>query len=71
MNNVSSSSQLVGEREASRRQALRVVKKQNFRHVIHSKGQRIYIRECDPKKTASMVIDNADVAAPVIVKRRE
>jgi len=39
--------------------------------VIHSKGQRIYIRECDPKKTASMVIDNADVAAPVIVKRRE
>ena len=184
MNNVSSSSQLVGEREASRRQALRVVKKQNFRHVIHSnpvsdtqreevlreiagailniarqdaitlvavdgvdgagkttladelaplleaagkpviratvdvllrpelrdywdfsvlldvpweknhhlsrqpswnvglpdpssaqhryaEGQRIYIRECDPKKAASMVIDDADLAAPVIVKRRE
>ena len=35
----------------------------------YAEGQRIYFRECDPKFAASIVIDNTDLAAPVIVKR--
>ena len=36
----------------------------------YAEGQRIYFRECDPKRAASMVIDNTDLAAPDIVERR-
>ena len=35
----------------------------------YAEGQRIYFRECHPAKVASIVIDNADLAAPVITKR--
>lgn len=33
-------------------------------------GQRLYIAECSPRSRASAVIDNADLAAPVLTPRR-
>ena len=36
----------------------------------YAEGQRIYFRECNPKRAASVVIDNADLANPVILDRR-
>jgi uridine kinase len=38
----------------------------NRRYV---EGQRIYIRECEPASRATVVIDNGDLAAPVLLRR--
>lgn len=38
----------------------------NRRYV---EGQRIYLRECDPASRATVVIDNTDLAAPVVLRR--
>lgn len=38
----------------------------NRRYV---EGQRLYIRECDPASRATVVIDNTDLAAPVVLRR--
>lgn len=32
-------------------------------------GQRLYLDECDPQRRASVVIDNSDLAHPVVVAR--
>jgi uridine kinase len=32
-------------------------------------GQRIYLRECEPASRATVVIDNTDLAAPLVVRR--
>ncbi|CAN5588365.1 hypothetical protein BH24DEI1_BH24DEI1_17770 [soil metagenome] len=37
---------------------------ENRRYV---EGQKLYLRECDPKRYATTVIDNSDLAAPFIV----
>ena len=34
----------------------------------YAEGQRMYFRECDPRRAASMVIDNTNLAEPSIVK---
>ena len=39
----------------------------NRRYV---EGQRIYLAQCDPRALASIVVDNRDLAAPVITARR-
>jgi uridine kinase len=36
----------------------------------YAEGQRIYFRECHPKEAASIVIDNSDLAVPVILEHR-
>ena len=35
----------------------------NSRYVL---GQQIYVRECNPSRVASIVIDNNDLSAPEI-----
>ena len=40
---------------------------ENRRYV---EGQRLYLRECQPQSVASMVVDNSDLARPVIVTTR-
>lgn len=37
---------------------------ENYRYV---EGQRIYLRECEPKKHATVVVNNDDLLAPFIV----
>ena len=39
----------------------------NRRYV---EGQRIYLSQCAPEKCATMIIDNNDLAAPVVVAQR-
>ena len=39
----------------------------NRRYV---EGQRLYLRECKPRAVASMVVDNSDLARPVIAATR-
>jgi uridine kinase len=41
---------------------------ENRRYV---EGQRIYLRECEPKRHATMVIDNEDLAFPRVVSVRD
>ncbi|MBC5824690.1 MAG: uridine kinase [Candidatus Eremiobacteraeota bacterium] len=41
---------------------------ENRRYI---EGQRIYMRECAPAQHATIVIDNNDLAQPVIVRRRD
>lgn len=38
---------------------------ENRRYI---EGQRIYMRECTPKEHATIVIDNNDLARPVMLK---
>lgn len=38
----------------------------NRRYVL---GQRLYVRECEPEKLATIVIDNEDLEAPYVVGR--
>ncbi|HKP93729.1 MAG TPA: hypothetical protein VJS88_07515 [Chthoniobacterales bacterium] len=40
---------------------------ENRRYV---EGQRLYLRECDPRAVASMVVDNTDLSRPVITATR-
>jgi len=40
---------------------------ENRRYV---EGQRLYLRECNPPAAASIVVDNSDLARPVITARR-
>jgi hypothetical protein len=32
-------------------------------------GQRLYVRECEPEKLATIVVDNEDLEAPYVVGR--
>ena len=34
----------------------------------YADGQRIYVGECDPASAASMVIDNSDLAHPLVIR---
>ena len=38
---------------------------ENRRYV---EGQRLYLRECEPQRHASVVIDNNDIAAPYLIR---
>lgn len=38
------------------------------RNTRYVEGQRIYHRECDPAARATVVVDNSDLTAPVIVR---
>jgi uridine kinase len=38
----------------------------NRRYVL---GQRLYVRECEPEKRATIVVDNEDLEAPYVVGR--
>jgi uridine kinase len=40
---------------------------ENRRYV---EGQRLYLRECDPQAVASIVVDNSDLARPVVTAMR-
>jgi uridine kinase len=40
---------------------------ENRRYV---EGQRLYLRECNPQAIASIVVDNSDLARPVITATR-
>jgi uridine kinase len=40
---------------------------ENRRYV---EGQRLYLRECNPEAIASIVVDNSDLARPVITATR-
>ncbi|MEM7112060.1 MAG: uridine kinase [Chloroflexota bacterium] len=40
---------------------------ENYRYV---EGQRIYLRECEPKKHATIVVNNDDLLAPFIVTQQ-
>ena len=40
---------------------------QASRRRSYQEGQSIYLRECEPWKCASIVIDNDDLAAPFVV----
>jgi uridine kinase len=40
---------------------------ENRRYV---EGQRLYLRECNPRAVASIVVDNSDLARPVITATR-